>query len=108
MGGGAGGGLNLKVRAPYDGSSAMVGQIELTTEGREQGLRVLRAVQVLVHEGVTASITEVVRYCARELDVDPCLALRVLELEGLLAEEDRAEQSGVFRITDRGLIPVAL
>jgi len=84
----------------------MVGY-EQTIEGREQGRRVLSAVQKLRSEGVTWPVVDLVRYCADELDVDPRLPLRLLEAEGL-PDEDWAEQSGVYLRTEHGLIPAVL
>lgn len=104
----------------------MVG-ISETTEGREQGRRVLLAVQQILQQPINLqlSLTALVRYCADELDVPPRYPLELLDavcvpgteawlmeecLEAALAYEtpELAERSGVFRRTEHGIIPVAL
>jgi hypothetical protein len=100
----------------------------LTSKGRAQGRRVLRAVQYILeqgpHEGSVIDLPALVRYCANELDVPPQLPLALLaeatpagteawladeRLEAALQDEDgEQEHSGVFLRTDHGLVPVAM
>lgn len=103
----------------------MVGK-PLTSEGRVQGRRVLRAVQQILEQGPACQFGQLdlpglVRYCADELDVPPQLPLALLaevEVEGTeawlanerleAALEDEQERSGVFLRTAHGLAPVAM
>lgn len=104
----------------------MVGK-PLTSEGRAQGRRVLRAVRQILEQGPEyqfgqLDLPALVRYCADELDVPPQFPLALLaeaapegteawladeRLEAAL-EEDEQERSGVFLRTDHGLVPVAM
>lgn len=104
----------------------MVGK-PMTIEGREQGRRVLLAVQHILQQPVDLrlSLTALVRYCADELDVPAQFPLALLaevelpgteawlmdeRLEAALQEEppEPAERSGVFRRTEHGIVRVAL
>ena len=83
----------------------MVG-VDMTIEGRVQALRVLDAVDEILRQParLMMPLTELVRYCAHELDVPPELPLKLLD-ERLAQEDDWNEKSGVFVRTECGLLP---
>lgn len=78
----------------------MVGK--LTTKGRDQGQRVLDAVGKLQEQGVEGDVPALIRWCAEEFDVDPHIPLRMYEED--LDDDDWVCESGVYLVTDRGLV----
>lgn len=79
----------------------------MTAEGRVQAQRVLNAANQIIRQSVPVQMpfTELVRYCAHELDVSPDLPLRLLD-EQLDVKDEWDEPSGVFMWTEFGIVPV--